>query len=863
MSLHDHHGHANFDVAFVMASLSSTCSFTQFFLSPLLSGGSGCLWQGTCACSPTANISIAFFTSLLVVLFHFTTRQEQSIAELPSKLQRRLASRDAAFLIATDTLGQLATISWPGAFRISNLYSSLGDLSKSVTHTHSQLPRLPFIAMAGPSSSPIHAFRINTDFMDKSAQPNITYRKGMQGQLLGFSAKGHAHIFIQGITEGDGFTNRYVPAKFVDKGKEWSADISDWKLQMHLSTTTFNSQNWGLRSSPDTTVLGKTITHLLTAMQLSPPNFAAQKLIDYLGTANVTSVCQTIIQGIKNAGLYNALSRADGKFSAGDLMAAARYRITDTSSSGQAEVYAKFHQTSPEVKHWEPNSSYCYVGKANDMESQFSSHKSTASAYHELIQNSSRLRMIALCILPATANDGLFYLTEQIFICLLQTYQSFLLTDHPDLEHLQFVQPARYLTDMSNEVFRMTGWRGGVRRASFRIDNGANCSSPLLEYASRSDRFLFIRTDCLIKDGKTGSTVPMAFYRRSNDAVANASESIHTTVWSKRWGAKAEEKKLRFSFSQTSTKPGFEVPPKGVPHQLVVEVRKDGTPHPHAWARLPGIGRFRNWDQANSFAIRIEWEDAPGSGKYNFSYCQAKRLYKRADNNIPGSLITYAKAIAFLQFITGARPNHTHRWIPKLAGSARVLETDYNFMEQTITFRQPTEQIQMLSGNVRPNSEIVAQMKQPKYALQNVDGAFGVFSGPNENNRRHCDTCTLLQEQIKIPGVFADTTCVQTGNGRVCTVCMHLGRPCCSWTTSLESDEAQAGEGSVEQAQHTATAVSALAKLPLMPAPLEHQGFTMKMHALQSSERLWDDGDECEEEDEDATAHSDDDDMYD
>jgi hypothetical protein len=31
--------------------------------------------------------------------------------------------------------------------------------------------------------------------------------------------------------------------------------------------------------------------------------------------------------------------------------------------------------------------------------------------------------MIALCILPKSAEDALFYLTKQIFVCLLETYK--------------------------------------------------------------------------------------------------------------------------------------------------------------------------------------------------------------------------------------------------------------------------------------------------------------------------------------------------------------------------------------------------------------------------------------------------------
>ncbi|KAF1947224.1 hypothetical protein EJ02DRAFT_417816 [Clathrospora elynae] len=83
---------------------------------------------------------------------------------------------------------------------------------------------------------------------------------------------------------------------------------------------------------------------------------------------------------------------------------------------------------------------------------------------------------------------------------------------------LEFYQAVRYLTDISNEVLRVTGWQSGIGRGvgSSGIQHGANCSSPLFKYADRFDRFLFIRTDADIKDGKTGSVVPLAAYRRAN-----------------------------------------------------------------------------------------------------------------------------------------------------------------------------------------------------------------------------------------------------------------------------------------------------------------------------------------------------------
>jgi hypothetical protein len=66
----------------------------------------------------------------------------------------------------------------------------------------------------------------------------------MQGQYLGQSDKGFAIIFIQGVTEGDGFRNRLVPRKYFEVGPLWQDDINKWRLNVQLVGTTFNSQAW-------------------------------------------------------------------------------------------------------------------------------------------------------------------------------------------------------------------------------------------------------------------------------------------------------------------------------------------------------------------------------------------------------------------------------------------------------------------------------------------------------------------------------------------------------------------------------------------------------------------------------------------
>jgi hypothetical protein len=41
---------------------------------------------------------------------------------------------------------------------------------------------------------------------------------------------------------------------------------------------------------------------------------------------------------------------------------------------------------------------------------------------------------------------------------------------------------------------------------------------------------------------------------------------------------------------------GMTAPLPGSDYHVVFEVHTDGSPHPHAWSRLCGIGPYINWD---------------------------------------------------------------------------------------------------------------------------------------------------------------------------------------------------------------------------------------------------------------------------
>ncbi|KAF7677360.1 hypothetical protein GT037_004219 [Alternaria burnsii] len=289
----------------------------------------------------------------------------------------------------------------------------------------------------------------------------------------------------------------------------------------------------------------------------------------------------------------------------------------------------------------------------------------------------------------------------------------------------------------------MTGWHGFIGRglASSGIEYGANCSSLLHEYGVLEHKHLLIRTGDNITDSKTGLFIPMAVYRCA-EQVSIPAESERVNVF--KYGKKEH----------------VHLPPPGSHFNFVIEVRKDGTTHPHAWARVAAIGSFKNWDQANSFAVRIEWEFSVSSRKWQFEYVQSNISKERIDP----------------QCLTNARPNHNHAWIPKTQGAALVVQTEYDFMSQTIRFQDANNDIVMLPGGRRPNDNIIAQMLRSEYGLSRV---------ANKNRGFSCETCRLLSFSTKAK-TFPNRECVPVKLfADLCTNCAVLGLPCCAFTDGV------------------------------------------------------------------------------
>lgn len=94
--------------------------------------------------------------------------------------------------------------------------------------------------------------------------------------------------------------------------------------------------------------------------------------------------------------------------------------MQSTGSETPSKLYITLYSTQLFIK-----DRYAYVGKTEeDFRSRFLSHPRGTNKYSILNQNSTTLTSFALCVLKQKYPNKLFYLAEQVLLCLLGTYRS-------------------------------------------------------------------------------------------------------------------------------------------------------------------------------------------------------------------------------------------------------------------------------------------------------------------------------------------------------------------------------------------------------------------------------------------------------
>ncbi|KAL1794664.1 hypothetical protein ACET3X_006480 [Alternaria dauci] len=617
---------------------------------------------------------------------------------------------------------------------------------------------------------------------------------------------GHVRVYIRGASEwsrgSEYHIDQWVPAEIVERGALWRDDIKDWEFQMNFSPEALDrigrytavgqpSSNTKVR---ETSRLARTIAGLLDEFVTNPAPFMGSKISTLLERrhlngkgGDIGSVVETIIEGIKEAGLYDVLNRP--KFTVQDIVDASTIKIDlQLAKRTVGGVYLRYHCSTSDVQFWRKDTKYVYVGKAVDFRDRFDQHPHTTSKYGELTRNSRFLISLALCKITEQDNLDFAYLVEQIFVCLLESYRESVLVNvgrtvvidsDTAIRHAEETDAAFYFRQASDKVFQITGFPGAINRENFGVSFGANYSSPFKEWGLMTEQRLFLRHDTLVKSRLNGSVMPISIFRSAKPKIANynskkGKDGLEIPVF-----AKMHQGDYFFGVSHTQTiKDGTMGPKHRQPFYIVFEVRTDGQAHPNAWSRLPEIGPFLNWQQGRALAARMEWEYPIGSGNFRFRYIHSRKIFTFLDaKSYAGSNINYYRSIAMTQWLFNAEPNHAQAWMTRLTGCAYVLQTVYHYHTQTIEVKLPEPFVMADGRHIKPD-EVMQQMMAS--GLRNVNGQFKCLG----TTRLNCDTCALMRTERQKH--LADGCYQVELKGRkdllVCNVCLIFGRPCCSWT---------------------------------------------------------------------------------
>ena len=150
----------------------------------------------------------------------------------------------------------------------------------------------------------------------------------------------------------------------------------------------------------------------------------------------------------------------------------------------------------------------------------------------------------------------------------------------------------------------------------FGIREVANTSSPLQELNTSSKKALYVRTDSKIWDHVANETVPMAEFRRQPSLTVEY-DNEHRLNFAIIRRHKEEDDAPTLIFQMKGPLgevDGIKYPYNDTICHFIIEARLQGKAIENSWAPLPCIEIFENSEQANSFAVRIEWEHPAGSG---------------------------------------------------------------------------------------------------------------------------------------------------------------------------------------------------------------------------------------------------------
>ena len=368
---------------------------------------------------------------------------------------------------------------------------------------------------------------------------------------------------------------------------------------------------------------------------------------------------------------------------------------------------------------------------------------------------------------------------EQAFILLKRTYRPELINWTPQIapaagplaeqvghavaeviSNLEDKEPATQLTQLAESLWMKLGWGKHLDTSG-----GCNKQSPL---ATVADHEKLLWTLMEYPDRWV--------YHRS--AYKGFSQADRHVLFSKKRILTHDNKLTNYTISRSD---GHPLPPKGASIYFSVEIMKRGR-HALAFSRLPDLGIWSNWDEANEVALRIRWRD--GNQWYSFYLQQPEDKIGLIDATEPGSVGVYMNMVNLRHYLERKTFANPLPWATKW-GIARVKQIHYDFLSQTVQLIDPpAPSPAVVPTPVRMEAKLRADYQALgiiNYGRLKTDPSID-FRALRGSRSKLCDVCYITQHRRELHpegyGSNVGAPCVTEGGNQSCTYCYSWGHKC-------------------------------------------------------------------------------------
>ena len=495
-------------------------------------------------------------------------------------------------------------------------------------------------------------------------------------------------------------------------------------------------------------------------------------------------VTSTILQGCAAANSLTALNEAN--FSCLGLATSFAQSANFRAPGIYCNIYSRFKsnpEKKPVVRIRKSINIHdrCYQHRQHILDPRYKAERT----HMAIARDASDHHHLALCVVKHATERTI---AEQLFINLLETWapnvsgnithvtdpnnsvQSLL---EANSRNQAIAVDARKQILLTEQTSRLTGWPGGVKRASFGASEGLNVTMPVSEGGISYDTIVWSRLD---------TPTCHAFRRAPVKLRKNPNTPLKFISFVR--VATGGRKKFDIALTIRQSINGLREDHSVYPYVEIMREQSDKTRprHPHSWPRLGGIKCWEYHDDAASLGVGFEFEDAHGTWR-------KVKLQTAQPGRVDGGGVTtsYWQALSIFDHLMQLVPENPHPW-QRIMSPATIHFISFDNYWQKVMIQE----LQQSQKRPAPKRNWVgnqaAQIRAAGGEALSLDSGWQKHSkrlnpeaDPRARERAKCDACQVVYSISR-----DEVPCVRAGNTATCSGCLARGITCCSWTPNAQ-----------------------------------------------------------------------------